>query len=221
MSQEVVLFSGGMDSYVAAFMYPNATLVHVDFREQYEDKQLAAIKRIAPRHVEMLTGLDLSQFLGEDGVYLPNRNMLLATLGAMYGDTIILGAIAGDVYPDHGTVFGDLLSATLSHINGAEYKVLFPFSHLTKYDLVSEYIALGGDPLDLKHTLSCYHPTETACMKCRSCLRKLVAMGLHGFRLDEVKEYAPRISDLIRENKWSSDPADIAQTTRLLNMMRK
>jgi len=225
----VVLFSGGMDSFIAAHKYPEATLLHVDFREKYEDKQRKVIEKIAPRTVEILEGLDLSKFIAEDGVYLPGRNVLLITLASLYGNTIVLSSSAGAKHPDKDVVFARHMSDTLSYAKNTvspknesytRYEVIRPFGAMTKYDIVTEYLQLGGDVRDLYSTSSCYHPTEIECMKCRSCLRRLVAFGLHGFRLDEVYIHAPRISQLLRDNQWSANPVENEQAMKLLNRLR-
>lgn len=198
MKKEVLLYSGGMDSYILAHMYPFAKLLYIDSGARYTEKELSKIY-LTPRfngdktEITVLRGVvDLSQYEREDAI-VPARNLILATIASFYGDTVLLAATAGDKSTDKDDLFTSLTGKTLSHIYDCDHfergriKVLLPTKEWTKSKLVRWYVEKGYSIGNLINTVSCYSEEKGHCGKCKACLRKWVALkdnNIHGVKFN-------------------------------------
>lgn len=103
-------------------------------------------------------------------VYLPGRNLLLASKAAVYGalreaDGVALGVLDGNPFPDARPRFLARLSAALSEGLGRPMRVEAPFRRLSKRRLLERFPAL---PVEL--TFSCLAPRGYgACGRCNKC----------------------------------------------------
>lgn len=111
-------------------------------------------------------------------VYLPGRNLLLATKAAIYGslrgaDAVALGVLAGNPFPDATPGFLRRLSGALSAGLARTMAVEAPFRRLTKSQVLARH---PGLPLSL--TFSCLSPRGLrpcgGCNKCEERRRVLV-----------------------------------------------
>jgi len=204
----VVLYSGGMDSYIAsALMKPDVNL-YVDLNEHYGAKQRKVIQKIKPANFQEIVGPDLSFFIAEDKVYMPNRNVLMITLAQLFGDDIVLSATAGAIHPDKDELFAFRMGDMLSYVHKRPVRILRPFGALTKYHIVQAFLQAGGDINELDQTTSCYDPDEHECGRCRSCLRRIVALGMHGHREDKVAARKETINMMLRSGEWSANDTE-------------
>ena len=109
---------------------------------------------------------------------VPNRNMMMATIAHAVGysqgiKNIALGVHGGDhfVYPDCRNSFMQTLQRTLQESNeDLEIKILTPFIHLDKIDIVRLGLNLQ---VPYEDTWTCYKGKELACGKCGSCTERL------------------------------------------------
>lgn len=184
--EQVLLYSGGMDSFIAAYATPPAKLLYINTHASYSEKELHYLPDHAPRAVTIDTRLDLSAQERDDAI-VPARNLLLVTLASHYGHEVLLAATAGDQSTDKDRPFADMTSELLSHIYSGKHfpdsrgvVVSLPFKESTKAEMVRWYLDAGYDPVVLCDTVSCYHPTIKHCGRCKACLRKWVALEYNG-----------------------------------------
>lgn len=114
---------------------------------------------------------------------VPNRNMVLIALAAAYAlgrecDAVAYAAHAGDhaIYPDCRPEFMAHMQRALSFVaSPREFRLLTPFSGLTKAEIVREGM-IAGVPLDL--TYSCYNGRELHCGRCGTCVERREAFAV-------------------------------------------
>jgi len=76
----VLLYSGGWDSTAASYIYNDALKLYVDLSSPYSTSEMNNL----PDDVKIIS-LDLFQFVLADGYHVPQRNAILALIGAAYG----------------------------------------------------------------------------------------------------------------------------------------
>lgn len=190
MGQQVLLYSGGMDSFIAAHAYPGARLLYIDTGARYAAKELAHLPKVTPKHRPVVIDkrLNLAD-VERDDLIVPARNLLLVTIATYYGNDIMLAATAGDKSTDKDQVFADKAAELLTHIYDSHHfkqghdspvTVRLPYKEASKGQMVAEYLRQEGDPQALADTMSCYHPTLHHCGVCKACIRKWVALKRHG-----------------------------------------
>lgn len=195
--RQVLLYSGGMDSFITAFFNPAAALLYIDTQARYSRKELRHLTVPDARAVTIDNRLDLSAQERDDAI-VPARNLLLITLATHYGNEILLAATAGDASTDKDDVFAKQASDLLTYMYAShhfpdfgEVSVQLPFKTYSKAEMVSDYLNEGGNAEKLAATISCYHPTLLHCGQCKPCIRKWVALKVNG------------IADLV---PWAVDP---------------
>jgi len=165
----------------------------------------------------MMLGPKLKEFIGLDGIYLPNRNALFILLASYYGNKIVIGSTEGDAYPDKSTKFLVAMSVALNESVGeSQFEVISPLLGMTKIEAVQEYRKAGFPMSDLDQTTSCYHEKEHECMACGSCLRRLIAFACSGHREDEVEQHVDKIWNRINLGVWSGSTRENEQTIKYL-----
>jgi len=192
---KVLLYSGGMDSWLINKLWNPEIKLYIDSGSSYAKEE---IKRL-PKNVEVVK-LDLSPWEREDKI-IPLRNLYFISVAANYGDEICLGATAGDRVLDKSYGFaskaGDLLTYLYQEQHWTEKReitVNLDYKQYSKTDLVFLYKAAGGDLEQAwDESFSCYHPTQEGkeCWECKPCYRKFIAFWRNG--------YLPPMSVI---NKW-------------------
>lgn len=183
----VLLYSGGLDSFIAAALLKPDVLLNVALGGKYGQVETARIG--VPEGAPNLTMVQLPLEAWEDPetLILPGRNAILALIAANYGDRIWLGATAGDRTRDKDPEFARLMTAMMQHIYGDQWwlpggrdvRVELPIKDKTKRQLVAEYLEEGLNVHTLvRATFSCYAPSFNGaeCRKCKPCIRKWVAL---------------------------------------------
>lgn len=181
---KVLLYSGGLDSYCAAYVWHPDTLLHVDMGTAYGIQELEKLHK-APLPVTVVD-LDLVAWEREDKI-IPMRNLLLVTLASVYGDQVGLAATKGDRVLDKSQGFALLATNVLSYLWQPQHwtvgrdavDVVLPVKHLTKTQLVREALSIGAPPEGMwRDTFSCYTPNMAGaeCGECKPCARKWVAL---------------------------------------------
>jgi len=203
-SRHVILFSGGMDSVLAAYSNPEADLLFVgtDTKQSFLEKESAGGvafrmgRRLYYRHTNMpapvgsnayvanrnlrfvLEAIDLARFLHRKtptGTPLPRI-------------VVVLGALKDDRVPDKTPEAFEAMGELLSLIGDDTVRVMSPFHHLTKGQMLAEILAdkrrVEEVTALLRASVSCYKLTENAafcgCGDCPSCFRKAVALLSEG-----------------------------------------
>jgi len=187
----LILYSGGLDSLImkryAEVNYPDAsvTCVFYNIGQAYAHKEIAALPDyVVQRELPWLDGAGTASKEGSASgdIYIPGRNMLLATAAAcMYlPDEIWMGALQGEMH-DNAT---DKNFAFLARMNDALGYVLSPFkknvrvrfplaeAEMNKLRAVEWALAHGVSETTIKASSSCLSGEDGNCGKCVVCLRR-------------------------------------------------
>ena len=218
--EKVVLYSGGMDSFILGKMYPGALKLYVNTNSRYSEKEISYLESDVLIH----NGIDLSCFEREDSV-VPCRNMYLALVASNYGNEIMLGATAGDQNEDNSELFANLASTTIGYLlSGAAFqprkiKVSLPIRALTKIELVNWYInRFKGDEFELAESVSCYSQLYKHCGVCKSCRRKWLALAYHGIDYTVWHTHPADAEWPLEESgKWYNSPKERGMIETVFN----
>lgn len=171
---KVFLVSGGLDSYIAWSLYKdeNSTALFVDYGHQYAHAEITACRKL----YEDIAIISLKGAppvtLAKD--YIPNRNLLLATVAATYfhPDEIVIAGLGSDNCLDKNETAFKEYSKMLSKFSKKQIVVTSPFWQYDKLQIVELYLSKGLSKEKLDQTYSCYSGTTPACGHCNACLRK-------------------------------------------------
>lgn len=182
--RDVILFSGGLDSLCTAQRLPDATLLYVDMRFEYADKELLAAYELAHRMNRTLrvVGLPVATFSAD--VYVPARNLTLVwAVAATLREPVRvwIGGLKDDVALDKNDEAYTVMSMALSYLCGFRVEVASLWSLHTKTDMLREFVASPTFAQLLPHSVSCYAGGSAGCGDCPSCFRKAVALEAAGF----------------------------------------
>lgn len=197
MSKKVLLYSGGMDSWLIDKIWEPDVKLYIDVQSRYSNEEISRL----PKDVEIVK-LNLGQWEQEDAI-IPLRNLYFVMVASYYGDTICLGATAGDRLHDKSWEFANIASNTLSFLyqpqrgipNGRDIKVILDFKNFSKGELLKLYLLKGGDiEKAAKESFSCYTPIDgKECWSCRACFRKYIAFKVNRY------DFGPNVDTLIRD----------------------
>lgn len=206
----VLLYSGGLDSYVAATLWQPDVLLYARLGHRYEDRELATVEASGLR-VTIENRLLLGDLERDDAI-IPLRNLYLVAMATHYGHTVALGALAGEVNPDKSETFRRQVQDVLTTCYAASYwsdgepvSVEYPLARWTKAQLIAEYLDQGGDgPTLVAKTRSCYAPTELPCGWCGACVKRHIALAVND--LVEETENDPATSPYLQKvrARWST-----------------
>ena len=202
--RQCVMFSGGMDSLIAALALDCKNLVYVQLGHRYQGVEQARAQQLARqigKQLTVLEGPNLGQFEREDA-YIPGRNMALAYMGALEHDVVRFCFQKGErAVSDRTEQFCELASEALSEAMDRRVNVMGVWTECYKDEMVRWYLAQGYPLHWLRIAWSCYQPTEICgeCGACKACLRKYMAIKAIGLDCEEWFESDPRESDAARE----------------------
>lgn len=205
--QFVLLFSGGLDSYLALLtLLDNGIdpkLLYVEHGSANNDEQLYQAKKLARTHHKELI-IDRTLSLGQweqANAFIPNRNGFLAHVGALYGDFVYFAIMDGEQsYADCRQDTFIALSVSLTRLSGKPVVVDSPFWDKTKAEVIAA--------LDPKHyprlleTWSCHKGLRSIhCGNCSACFRRFCAFTVNGIEEEwEVDPRKTRLADEYYEN---------------------
>ena len=170
----ILLASGGLDSFIAWNYLNKPKILFVDYGQKYINIERNAITKLY--HDFEFVKLDGICAL-EDKIFVPARNLMLATLGLRYSTYIAFGGVKDEICKDKSPLAFKLMSNILSKFNERQVTVFSPIWHMTKTDAVKYFIDNFDKEL-LKDTVSCY--SEKICNSCESCFRRFVALASNG-----------------------------------------
>jgi len=185
MIEKVLLYSGGMDSYIAWKYLGEPQTLYCNIGHRYSRFEMNVIARTVPwTIVESSVGLGRWE---ESNANIPMRNAFLCMLGAYYANEVVLVCQKEEMdMPDRSPYFFTAMSDWLSFLNGRDIQVTNPFPDMTKTQMVEWYVR-SGFPIDtLLSTRSCYSLEEKACGNCGACFRRWVALINNNLREEYV-----------------------------------
>lgn len=173
--KKVLLYSGGMDSYIINYLWKPDVKLYIDYGIEQNKEEL---KRL-PDDV-IIKRVDLSEYIENDGKNtIPLRNLLFANIAINYGDIIAIGGVKDDLHYDKSKRFAKKTTKLFNFVLSKEdskrkVEVIVPYKDYTKEHLLQLYIAKGGDLEKLKkESWSCHYPQNgEVCGKCSPCKRK-------------------------------------------------
>lgn len=184
--KKVLLYSGGMDSWLIDKLWKPDVKLHFDIGTK---NNIEENKRM-PKDVEIVK-LDLARYEDKERNYLlPLRNLFFVEMASYYGDIICLGATGSSTHYDKGEKFARMTEELVNYLYSEAYdkkiKIVMPYANKTKTDMLKEYLQNGGDIQKAwDETFSCYNPDEDGnpCMKCPSCLKRIEAFRNNGYEV--------------------------------------
>lgn len=199
--KKVLLYSGGMDSWLISKIWDPDVLLYVDMCTKYSKAEIARL----PKNV-IIEKLDLSKWERPDAI-IPLRNLYLIMVATNYGDEICLGATAGDRVLDKSFEFAEKASDLLSFLYSKQHwteerniKINLDFKNLTKKELLIKYLNQGGSLAEAANSsFSCYEPTLdgsgrwSECWQCKPCFRKYVSFKILGY------DFGAKVDRLVKE----------------------
>lgn len=192
MNRSVCLFSTGLDSFIMSKLYPCDETV---FIITGTNDNVIEYKRVLDYFFHQVTQfIDMSFMVKFElpNKIIPFRNYFMILGAAQFGHKIFLGATKGDTTRDKDETFAMRLGSAMSYFSfgpvekvrhWGKREIVMPLRNYTKAESVKMYLDAGfsSDELISKST-SCYYPPPGGgeCGKCRSCMRKFIALYLSG-----------------------------------------
>lgn len=170
----ILLFSGGLDSYIAWHFLHEPKTLFCDLGHRYAVHEFPVVKRLVPDTI-IDSRLNLADWEEKDA-NIPLRNAFLVMIASHYDKDIVLVVQRGEMnIPDRSPHFFNSFGEWLSFLREGTYTVSTPFFAMTKTQMVAWYLNWRHDPEVLKSTRSCYSVGELPCGNCAACFRRWVA----------------------------------------------
>jgi len=183
----ILLFSGGLDSYIAYHLLSKPKTLYFDLRTPYSMKELETVQRLIPNTI-IERCLELGNRQQGDNAYIPYRNLHLALLANKYDDTIVIAGLKDDRVNDKNEEVFRKWTALMSDMMGRPIKVVSPFWQQTKEQIVRWFLDNGGTERELKNTISCYSEGYIKeCNWCPACFRKWCALRANNVDVPDFK----------------------------------
>lgn len=193
--KKVLLYSGGMDSWLIDKIWKPDVKIYIDIKGSYSEEE---IKRL-PKDVEVVT-LPIGIY-EQENKFVPLRNLYFLMIASNYGDELCLGATAGDWgSKDKTPEFFEKAEEMLNFLLGKQSKVAedkhihieTKYLYMHKNEILEEYLNQGGSLEELyRDSFSCFTPDNgKPCLACKPCFRKYVCLAHYGyeFTLEERKK---------------------------------
>lgn len=200
---KVLLYSGGMDSWLIRKLWKPDLCLYVDMKTEYSEIEKSRL----PEDVKVVE-LPLQQFSLPNSI-IPLRNLYLFMTACNVTEfedaQICLGALNGDRINDKTKKFVDLLNPLLQYLYepqqsqpGKNVEVVLPYKDMSKRELLTEYVSQGGILREVwENSFSCYHPVNNRpCLNCKACFRKAIPFIVAGMEFKtEEKEAIKKFLD--------------------------
>lgn len=183
----ILLFSGGLDSYIGWHYLGRPRTLYVDIGHRYSQIEREVIKElIVTTHID--ERLRLGDWEDEDA-HIPLRNAFFIMIASYYDPHIAIVCQKGEQdLPDRSPYFFGYMNSLLNHNWGSrntKTTVTNPFEDMTKVQMVKWYLDKGLPKEELYKTWSCYKPrdpehygafaNDLPCGHCSACFRRWVA----------------------------------------------
>lgn len=181
--RDVILVSGGLDSLLCSKEYPSAKKLFINYGQPYAKQEKKACDALFGKNYEVIE-LKGIQYKSTDGVFIPARNLMLASIAVRYGTTIIMGGMKDDKVEDKNLDAFARMSEILTSQSRNRIDVISPFWNTTKAEAIDRYLKKGNDPELLLKTFSCYAPIKNkACFNCPACFRWSIALNANQIKV--------------------------------------
>lgn len=193
--KKVLLYSGGMDSWLMSKLWNPDIKLYVDMKTRYSENELARVRKEPGVQV---VEFPLGQWEREDAI-IPLRNLYLAMVACNVTGSedveILIGATAGDRVLDKSPEFVNKATDLLSYLytpqhwipEGKKVRVCIDYKQYTKTDLLKMFKEQGGDLEEaFTRSFSCYDPVDGhECWHCKPCFRKFTAFSEAGYEFSD------------------------------------
>lgn len=154
--KSVLLYSGGLDSFIYNHILQPDICLYVDINSKYTEQEKHNITNInGLDNLKIIVSKDM-RYLEQKNAIIKNRNIYLVLEAANYGEKIYLGSTVGDGSKDKDNTFFKKISSLLSYTSGKKTLVSAPFINYSKSELIKKYIEKDGSITKLKNIFSCY-----------------------------------------------------------------
>lgn len=193
---KVLLYSGGMDSWLIDKIWKPDMKVYVNMHTRYSEEE---IRRIQENDSDVtIVDFPLGQWERDDAI-IPLRNlylvMVICNITGEQDVDICLGATSGDRVLDKSQLFVDKANDLLNYLyqsqhwipNGKKININIDFKNKTKTELLSMFVQAGGDINEaFTRSFSCYNPTNGCeCWQCKPCFRKFVSFACNDYEFTD------------------------------------
>jgi len=181
--KEILLFSSGIDSYIAWYYLNKPQTLYINMFHKYHKEEINRVKALIPSTI--IKDLDLSKFEDWDAD-IPMRNLYLSMMALNMGyDKIWLSIQKEEMTtPDRSERFFKEASSLCSFLTKREIIIDTPFREMDKVDIVKWYVDSKFSVSLLKETWACYNPIKgEPCGDCGACFRRFMA-----FKLNKIEE---------------------------------
>jgi len=204
----VMLFSGGLDSFIIWRLLGQPKAVYFAIGHKAQEQELNRIEKI--RHdfngdITIDYSIKLKRYEFRNG-YIPYRNLFFLMLASLYSKYVVISQIA-EYAPDKNLGFYRHAENLLAEIGTGRFqginirpKIYAPFANVTKTKLVRMYLRRWSFEDLTKYTVSCYAGEQVACGCCNGCFQRYVAMTNNNI----WEEYAtiPSYEDFKKKLDW-------------------
>jgi len=237
MKNECLLFSVGLDSYIARSYLLNTghdiDCVYFDHNGRYCKNEKKKIKEL-DFDVKIYNSVDFKD-LEMPNAFIKNRNIIMTIMANSIGyNKIWLGGSLSDRISDNKPEVYQRLSQLLSIVNESHISIDSPFYDVYKDDMVLWYKKIyPTQSINLAtKTFSCYDPIKSRtiiaedisklkhhtysseeCLKCNACFRKNAVLFNLGL-------YIPfKNSDIVKKYKTEFESMTLVSTPRSMSTL--
>lgn len=192
-----IMYSGGLDSFIA-YHYAiangyNPICIMIDMGHPYAEKEFATLERIPEKYrpkVSKINMKELYPLIQErlNNQIIPSRNVMLATIGAMFSSEVWLGVLDGEQNGkehDKSERFFDDTSKLLTFTNSYFQEVTLitsPFKNMSKSETIKWALDYGIPKEVLFLTSTCYSDEHQKCGTCLTCVKRYMSFLSNGIK---------------------------------------
>ena len=189
---KILLYSGGMDSWLIDKLWKPDIKLYIDIEGDYNQKE---IKRL-PKSVKIIKFSLLGKFEDKKTKYIPMRNLFFLMIASLYGNEICFGATAGDYgskdkrlkFINKAENIINYCIGNQSNTKGRKIVLERRFVKMSKYDLAEEYLRKGGSIEKLgNESYSCFNNSNGHCYNCKPCFRRFIVLYEYGYKFSKEK----------------------------------
>lgn len=186
--KKVLLYSGGLDSWLIDKLWKPDVKIFIDNKIPYNEIEKSRL----PEDVKIIN-FDMREYELEENTHtIPLRNLIFICIASYYGEEICLGTVKGDEHYDNSIEFLNNAEQLLNslykefeHLGLKEkkIKIVAPYKNYSKAELIRLYVENGGSIQEAyDKTFSCYTPINgKECGNCKPCTKKRQAFEENGY----------------------------------------